>query len=169
MGNIRFTIPTMSEGEERARELLQKAYRLQMSGHMNEAFAAYNDSIKTYPTAEGYTFRGWAYSFMGKYRRAIEDCEQAIAIDPDFGNPHNDIAAYLIQLDELDQAIPYLERAKKAKRYATPHFPHYNHARILERRGLWFEALAEYKKSLALSPGYTLAKDAYYRLQATMN
>ena len=63
---------------------------------------------------------------MGDYDSAIAECQKAIEIDPDFGNPYNDIGAYLIQQGELDEAIPYLEQAMEAKRYSTPHFPHYS-------------------------------------------
>jgi tetratricopeptide (TPR) repeat protein len=155
--------------KERAQEYLQRAYRLQMSGHLNEAIENYKKSIEVLPTAEAHTFLGWAYSFLGDYPQAISECRKAIDLDPDFGNPYNDIGAYLIQQGDLEEAVPYLELAMKAKRYATPHFPHYNYARILERRGLWFEALGEYKSSLDLEPNYSLAKDAYYRLQALLN
>ncbi len=155
--------------KEQAQEFLQRAYRLQMSGHLNEAIENYKKSIEVLPTAEAHTFLGWAYSFLGDYESAISECRNAIDLDPDFGNPYNDIGAYLIQQGDLDEAIPYLELAMKAKRYATPHFPHYNYGRILERRGLWFEALGEYKTSLDLEPNYSLAKDAFYRLQALLN
>jgi tetratricopeptide (TPR) repeat protein len=155
--------------KDQAQEYLQKAYRLQMSGHLEEAIETYKRSIELLPTAEAHTFLGWAYSFMGNYEKAIEECQAAIDIDPDFGNPYNDIGAYLIQQGELGEAIPYLELAMHAKRYATPHFPHYNLGRILERQGHWFEALREYKAALELESNYTLAKDAYYRLQAMLN
>ncbi len=155
--------------KEQAQEHLQKAYRLQMSGHLNEAIESYKQSIEILPTAEAHTFLGWAYSFLGDYEQAIAECKRAIDLDPDFGNPFNDIGAYLIQMGQLEEAVPYLELAMKAKRYATPHFPHYNFGRILERRGLWFEALGEYKSSLSIEPNYALARDAYYRLQALLN
>src|SRR5687767_10167818 len=77
--------------EERAQEYLQKAYRLQMSGHLQEAIENYKASIELHPTAEAHTFLGWAYSFLGEYDTAIEECKVAIGIDPEFGNPYNDI------------------------------------------------------------------------------
>jgi tetratricopeptide (TPR) repeat protein len=154
---------------EKAQEYLQRAYKLQMAGRLDEAIENYETSIELNPTAEAYTFLGWAHSFLGDYDKAIDECKMAIDLDPDFGNPYNDIGAYLIQKGETDEAIPYLELAMKAKRYATPHFPHYNLGRILERRGDWFEALDEYQDALGLDPAYTLAKDAYYRLLSLMN
>ncbi len=155
--------------KEKAQEYLQRAYKLQMAGRLDEAIENYEASISEVPTAEAYTFLGWAHSFLGDYDLAIEECKMAIDIDPDFGNPYNDIGAYLIQQGDTDEAIPFLELAMKAKRYATPHFPHYNLGRILERRGDWFEALEEYQVALELEPTYTLAKDAYYRLLSAMN
>ena len=59
-----------------------------------------------------YTFRGWAVSFLGDLDAAIEDCKRAIRIDPDFGNPYNDIGAYLIEQEEWEEAIPWLEKAR---------------------------------------------------------
>ena len=155
--------------KEKAQEFLQRAYKLQMAGKLDEAIENYEMSISAMPTAEAYTFLGWAYSFLGDYEKAIDECKLAIEIDPEFGNPYNDIGAYLIQKGDTEEAIPYLELAMKARRYATPHFPHYNLGRILERRGDWFEALDEYEEALVLEPNYTLAKDAYYRLLSLMN
>ena len=40
---------------------------------------------------------------MGKLDEAIEECYKAIDRDPDFGNPYNDIGAYLIEKGQLDK------------------------------------------------------------------
>jgi tetratricopeptide (TPR) repeat protein len=155
--------------KEKAKEYLQKAYRLQMSGHLNEAIENYKASLELVDTAECRTFYGWALSFLGEYDKAIEQCQRAIEIDPDFGNPYNDIGAYYIQKMELDLAVPYLKQAMEAKRYATPHFPHYNYGRVLERKGDWFGARDEYRTANKMEPHYTLAKDALSRITALLN
>ena len=160
---------TIQTPQEQAQHFLQKAYRLQMSGHIEEAIDSYKTSIDILPTTEAHTFLGWAYSFKNDFVEAIEQCKKAIDLDSDFGNPYNDIGAYMIQMGQIESAIPYLKLAMEAKRYTTPHFPHYNLGRIYERRGDWFEALAEYEAALEIEPGYTLAKDAYYKLLALMN
>ena len=49
--------------QEQAQEFLQKAYRLQMSGHLQEAIEHYKASIAIIPTAEAHTFLGCAHSF----------------------------------------------------------------------------------------------------------
>ncbi|MFB3127816.1 MAG: tetratricopeptide repeat protein, partial [Candidatus Acidiferrales bacterium] len=112
-------IGTMDEesARERAQELFQQAYQHQAKGELDRAVALYKESIVVFPTAEGYTFLGWTYSFMGRYDEAIAECRHAIEVDPDFGNPYNDIGTYLIQKRQLDEAIPWLEKATRARRY----------------------------------------------------
>jgi len=155
--------------KEQAWEYFQKAYELQMQGNLEGAIVCYTKSIDLYPTAEAYTFRGWTYSFMGKLDEAIEDCHKAIAVDPDFGNPYNDIGAYLIQRGQLDEAIPWLEKAIQAKRYESRCFPHMNLGRIWERKGQWLKAMDAYQKALEANADYLQAAQALQRLQAMMN
>lgn len=157
------------ELKQKAVEYFQKAYELQIQGDLEGAIAYYTKSIDLYPTAEAYTFRGWTYSFMGRLDEAIEECYKAIAVDPDFGNPYNDIGAYLIQKGQLDEAIPWLEKAIVAKRYESRAFPHMNLGRVWERKGQWRKAMEEYKKAIEASPDYTLALQALRRLQAMLN
>src|SRR6186713_3023021 len=94
---------------EKSKEYLNKAYQLQMKGQFEEAILNYKISLDIFPTAEAHTFLGWAYSFLGDLDKAIEECKNAIAIDPEYGNPYNDIGAYLIQQGKYDEAITWLE------------------------------------------------------------
>jgi Tfp pilus assembly protein PilF len=161
------------EGKEEdkiaAWNLFQQAYEIQMKGQLEEAVDVYKQSIDTFPTAEAHTFLGWTYSFMGQLNEAIEECHRAIHQDPDFGNPYNDIGVYLIELNQLEEAIPWLEKAMKAKRYENPSFPHMNLGRVYERQGEWDQAIDSYKKSLVLSPEYKPAKQALMRILTLMN
>ncbi|MCI0449732.1 MAG: tetratricopeptide repeat protein [Chlorobi bacterium] len=153
----------------KAQEYLEKAYRFQMDGNLDEAIKNYKLSIEFYPTAEAHTFLGWAYSFLGDLDRSIEECKKAIDIDPDYGNPYNDIGSYLIQQGEYEEAITWLELALKSKRYDSFHFAHLNLGRAYELKGLWFEALDEYKRAIDIAPKYDLAKRLYYNLQGRLN
>jgi tetratricopeptide (TPR) repeat protein len=154
---------------EKAHEYLEKAYRLQMEGKLDAAAEFYKISIDFYPTAEAYTYLGWTYSFMGKLDEAIEECKKAIDIDPDYGNPYNDIGSYLIQMGNYDEAITWLDLATNSKRYEAYHYAHLNLGRAFELKGLWFEALAEYKTAMEMEPKYELAKKLYYTLLAKTN
>jgi tetratricopeptide (TPR) repeat protein len=97
-------------------ELFHQAYQAQMQGQLDRAAELYQGSIDLLPTAEAHTFLGWTYHFQGRVDDAIAECKRAIELDPDFGNPYNDIGAYLIDLERPDEAIPWLERAIRAPR-----------------------------------------------------
>jgi Tfp pilus assembly protein PilF len=119
-----------ADRRERAIELWQQAYARQMRQELEEAIELYRESLALFPTAEAHTFLGWTYSFHGRLDEAIAECRKAIALDPDFGNPYNDIGVYLIERGDLRGAIPWLEQAKRAPRYEPRHFPYLNLGRI---------------------------------------
>src|SRR5262245_19759922 len=121
---------SVDDPSERASALFHSAYEAQMRGDLETAVDLYKRSIALHPTAEAHTFLGWTYSFQGALDDAIEECKKAIAVDPEFGNPYNDIGAYLIEMGRLDEAVPWLERATLATRYEAPHFPYFNLARV---------------------------------------
>ena len=131
------------ERRRRAIEIWQEAYAHQMRGELDEAIRLYQESLAICPTAEAHTYLGWTYSFQKRLDEAIQECHKAIAVDPDFGNPYNDIGVYLMQKGDLDGAIPWLEKAKRAPRYEPRQFPYMNLGRIYLRRGQWAEALRE--------------------------
>ncbi|HWP90811.1 MAG TPA: tetratricopeptide repeat protein [Thermodesulfobacteriota bacterium] len=152
----------------KAIELFQQAYQYQMNGQLDLAIEFYKRSIEAYPTAEAYTFLGWTYSFQGKLREAIAECKKAIDTDPDFGNPYNDIGAYLIELGYYDEAIPWLERATLAKRYEPRHYPHFNLGRVYLIKGMVKKALEEFQKALDIYPDYPAAKETIDKLKYTL-
>ena len=110
----------MSEDKrQEAMEIVGKAYQLHMKGDVDQAIELYTESLDLEPTAEAFTFRGWALSYNRDFDGAIADCHRAIDLDPEFGNPYNDIGAYYIELGQPDDAIPWLKMALKAKRYES--------------------------------------------------
>jgi len=106
----------------RAWEVLQDAYQAQMEGDYDRAAELYQSSLELHPTAEAHTFLGWTYHYQGKLMDAIAECKRAIELDPDFGNPYNDIGAYMIELGQFDEAIPWLQQAVESRRYEPRHF-----------------------------------------------
>ncbi|MBI3998826.1 MAG: tetratricopeptide repeat protein [Armatimonadetes bacterium] len=149
--------------------LWRKAYALQMEGKLEEAVTYYKASIEVLPTAEAHTFLGWTYSFMDRLDEAIEECKKAIAVDPEFGNPWNDIGAYLLQLGEPEQAIPYLQRALQTRRYDSYHFAHMNLGRAYLLLGRFEDARGAFRQALEVEPDYEPAKEALSRLIAQFN
>lgn len=153
----------------KAHELFQQAYELQVARRFEDAIRLYKKSIGVYPTAEAYTFLGWTYSFQGRLDEAIQECRLAIAVDPDFGNPYNDIGVYLMQRGEYEEALPWLEKAKQAPRYEPRHFPYLNTGRIYLARGEWIEALKEFEKAVEIMPNDPGARRAIAELRGRLN
>lgn len=147
-----------------ARGLFERAYRHHMAGRFERAADLYRLSIVVHATPEAHTFLGWAYSSLGRLPEAIDECVQAIAVDPSFGNAYNDIGAYLIALERPEQAIPWLERAIESERYESRHLPWYNLGRVYEVQSRPSLALACYRQSTTLDPLYGPALEAEARL-----
>ena len=126
-----------------------------MHGDFDGAIQLYTKSIDVCPTAEAYTFRGWAYNFLGRVDDAIGECKRAIEVDPGFGNPYNDIGAYLIAKGELDEAVPWLEQAKRAPRYEPRHFPYMNLGRLYAAKGMLQQAIQRVRARARNSAGRT--------------
>jgi Tfp pilus assembly protein PilF len=158
-----------SDREEQARRRFQEAHQAQMNGDYDRAIELYRGSIALHPTAEAHTFLGWTFHFQGKIQEAIAECKRAIALDPDFGNPYNDIGAYLIDLGLFDEAIPWIERAIVAKRYEPRHFPYFNLGRAYLAKGSINRARELFQKALEIEPRYTLASQALEKLRRMLN
>jgi Tfp pilus assembly protein PilF len=155
--------------KELAIQLLQQAYQRQMNKELDEAVELYKKSIETYPTADAHTFLGWTYSWMGRVDDAIAECHKAIAVDPTFGNPYNDIGSYLIAKGQIDEAIPWFERALEATRYESYCYPHMNLGRVYELKRDWIRAKEEYKLALNENKDYKPAAEGLARIRGYLN
>lgn len=155
--------------KQKAMMLVDQAYRLQMKGEYADAIFTYNRSITICPTAEAYTFLGWTYSMMDRYDEAIECCKKAIEVDPAFGNPYNDIGAYLIEQGQWEEAIPWLEKAVTAERYDSPHFAYLNMGRAYEKLGRFKTALEQFDNAISHDPFYQAAIWAKHQLLGHLN
>ena len=153
------------ENLQSAWDLLKEAYQYQMGGEYDMAVELYKRSLEIHPTAEAYTYLGWTYHFQGKLEEAIALCKKAIRIDPEFGNPYNDIGAYLIERGDHDEAIPWLEQAIASPRYEAYHYPWYNLGRVYVAREVYSKARECFRKALEIEPSYTLAEEALHKLK----
>ncbi|MGQ0664363.1 MAG: tetratricopeptide repeat protein [Pseudomonadota bacterium] len=152
------SLPADERGQDprlgRAMEFWQQGYLLHLLGEYERAVEFFRRSIEVHPTAEGHTFLGWSLSHLGRLEEAIAAAQKAIPLDPDFGNPYNDIGVYLIELGRPDQAIPWLEKAARSKRYCCYQFPHANMGRILLMQGNSAEAKRAFERALEYSADY---------------
>ena len=150
----------------RAYALWERGYVLHLSGRYREAVDSFRESIEILPTAEGHTFLGWSLSMLGHLEEAVAECHKAIALDPDYGNPYNDIGVYLIDLGRPVEAIPWLEKAISAKRYCCYQFPHYNLGRVRLVQGNFDAARRSFERALRHDPDYLPARVALEVLDA---
>jgi Tfp pilus assembly protein PilF len=155
--------------QQLAWKLLQQAYQSQMQGDYDQAIELYTKSLNIFPTAEAHTFLGWTYHFQGKLNEAIAECKRAIEVDPEFGNPYNDIGSYLIELGRFDEAIPWLERAIAAPRYDPRHYPYFNLGRVYYAKGMITKARECFQEALRIEPQYTLARQAVENIRRMVN
>src|SRR5712664_3288573 len=111
----------------------------------------------------------------GNLDRAIEHYQRsaavlsAIQIDPDFGNPYNDIGVYLMQQGKLDETILWLEKAKQARRYEPRQFPFMNLGRVYLKQGRWWDALREFEGAVQAAPGDMHAAKTLHQLRGQLN
>jgi len=175
------SFPTMSFEEKygdeaRANSELRKALALlaeaeaaHRAGNVDRAIELYKNSLAYHPTADAHTYLGWMYSKQGRLEEAIEECHLAIEADPDFGNPYNDIGCYLMQLGEMEQAIGWLSKAKRAPRYDPRHFPYTNLARIYLRRRQHGKAAGEVLGAVRRAAGEESLKRQLLELVSLLN
>lgn len=145
---------------ERARLAREAGYVLHLLGDYERAIESFRASIDVHPTAEAHTFLGWSLSHLGRIEEAIAHCETAIEIDPDFGNPYNDIGVYLISLGRAEEAIPWFQKAIASKRYCCYQFPHFNLGRVLLGQGKLEEAKRSFERALEYDANYLPARAA---------
>ena len=151
--------------QQRARVQWEAGYILHVYGEYERAIESFQASIAARPTAEAHTFLGWSLSHLGRIDEAIAQCKIAIHLDPDFGNPYNDIGVYLIDLGRPEEAIPWLEQAIASKRYCCYQFPHYNLGRVLAAQGKIEEARRSFERALEVDPDYLPALLALLQLK----
>lgn len=155
--------------KQQATMYLQQGCEAQRAGDLKQAITLYQQSLNTKETAEGHTFLGWAYASLGKLDEAIVECEQAIALDPDYGNPYSDIGSYLIERGDFDDAQPYLEKALKLERIDAPHAAHFNLGRVFVQRGMLLKAAEEFRSALCHDPAYRPAAEGLIQVTETLN
>jgi tetratricopeptide (TPR) repeat protein len=149
--------------------LFREAYKAQMAQNYKEAIRLYKKSIEIFPTAEAYTFLGWAHSFQGNYDLAIAECLAAIAVDAAFGNPYNDIGSYLIAKGNYYDCVRWFKLAIGAIRYEARAYPHFNLGHVYEKRGRLLQAARHYGLALREQPNYTQAYNALRKVQEKLN
>ena len=83
--------------QERAIELIGEAMKLQMAVDSTPPFGYIRNQSPFTPLPMLIPIWAGPIVFRADSNEAIAQCEIAIQIDPEFGNPYNDIGVYLMQ------------------------------------------------------------------------
>jgi tetratricopeptide (TPR) repeat protein len=122
----------------------------------------FNSAIRLNPElAEVYSYRGMAYSDLGKYDKAVSDYTKAIELNPDNPQSYNNRGWARDKLGQYDKAIADYSRAIRID-------PHYSSA--YNNRGVTYynqgqidKALADFDKACKL--GYGKGCENYYKIK----
>jgi tetratricopeptide (TPR) repeat protein len=107
--------------------------------------------------AVAHTNRGNAYNRLSKYRRAIEDFDHALQLDPDYALAYNSRGIAYTSLGEHRWAIEDFDRTL---RLSPGDAGFYNNRGIAYHRlGEFARAIEDYGHALRLNPGFA---EAYY-------
>lgn len=136
----------------RARRALERGHEAARSGDLRGGLQAFEESARWEETADAVTYQAWMHALLGDLDTAERLCLRAIRLDPEFGNPYNDIGTICLQRRDVRSAIEWFQRAKRAPRYEPRHFPFVNLGRLYMTLGMPKEALEELEGALALSP-----------------
>lgn len=160
---------TTANRKVEARRVFRQGYRAQQSGDYELAVNLYIKSVALSPTAEVHILLGSAFRILGKTEQALAECKRAVEIDPECGEGDNDIGECLFDLQRLDEAIPWFERAIKAKRFKARHLAYFNLGRVYIAKGLLDRACECFQQALDIEPRYALARQCLESLRRLLN
>ena len=98
--------------------------------------------------AHAFALRALALSIIGRYEKAIEDYDQALAIHPDYAVALNNRAWALYKMGKFNQALPDVERSLEL----DPTSPHAydTRAHLRQKHGNAEGAYQDYKRAIRL-------------------
>jgi eukaryotic-like serine/threonine-protein kinase len=101
---------------ERERLAIAAFYYRNVTGEVDKAIQTDQEEIRSYPSElYGYIRLGVDFSFLGKYEQAREVTLKALSLDPDHVVPYDNLTAYLLALQRLDEARQIVQQARARK------------------------------------------------------
>lgn len=101
--------------------------------------------------AEGYVERGNLYIDLYELERAVEDCKEAIRLDPEAYYAYNNLGCALLKLRRIDEAIDPLEKVI-AMEPDKDHLPYLNLAECYTIKKEYKKAIHAYEEVLRIRP-----------------
>ncbi len=133
-------------------ELLRAQHKFKEADEKTrEAIEHLRAALKLIPTlSSAHTSLGVAYMALGDLNGAIAEAETSLKYKPNDALTEGNLGAAYLQKQDYENAIKHLRIALQID--PTRSDSHYNLALACERRGLTNEAIAEFRKVLALYP-----------------
>ncbi len=85
---------------------------------------------------------------LKEFSRAVDAFQEAVKLDPDYGEAWNNLGRTLIEQEKYAEAEDALQRSLAVPTYLTPEYPAYNLARMFQNQGR--DDLAQEYAQLAL-------------------
>ena len=128
--------------------------RLRLQGKVDEAIAAYRQTIAIMPSyAEAYSNLGVALKDQGKLEDAISAYHRSIRIKPNYAEGHYNLGTALKEQGKLDEAIAAYRQAISIKPdYAEAYS---NLGAAFKDQGKLDEAIAAYRQAVGIKPNYS--------------
>ena len=152
-----------------AENYFNKACNLHNRGNIIKAIENFKLSLRYNTTSKAHYWLACAYGLQGRFEAAIDQCIIVTLIEPDNGNPYNDVGSYLIDLCRFDEAVEWLDMALNTPINEYRYYPLYNLGRIAEAKGDWAEAITCYAEALKLKPSYKAAEVSMTRIYSYLN
>mgnify|MGYP002624900382 CR=1 FL=1 len=121
-----------------------------------EALKLYSEAIELDPMfAMAYNNRGYTYTELGQYDRAMSDLNRAIELDPQLKLAYNNRGRVFSRWRQYDRAVMDYNRAIELDpNYATPYN---NRGYVYDELKQYELAIADYTRAIELNPTFTMA------------
>ena len=149
---------------ERERLAIAAVYHMRVSGDADEAHAALQLFVQTFPRASiPRSYRGSFYMSTGQFEKAASDFEEMVRLDPGGRIPHMNLAAAYVRLGDFGRAAA-VSKAARAQGLDAPGFHELDLAAALmqgddaaaAREIEWFEGREDEYLSLDLQASKAL-------------
>ncbi len=154
--------------DRRVAQLLDQGRRARDTGDYISALHSYKAAAHVRKSSDALTNWGAMEHFLGDTRRAIELCREAIDLDPECGNPYNDIGSYLVVMGRPEEAIAWFKKAIAAKRSEPRQFPHINLGKLYLSRKDYQQALHHFEEALHHDPDDLEIREIVQAIRGTM-
>lgn len=156
--------------DRRAFRLLERGKLAVDRGDYVTALDEFRASCYVLRTAAALTNWGSMEHCLGDSDRAIELCHEAIALDPEWGSPYNNIGSYLVAMQRADDAIVWFKRAIACKRFdGSRQVPHINLGKLYCARRDYEQALLHLDEALRLDPGNPEVQELAMRIRSQLS